>query len=254
MAAAASTNQKAYHYTDKPIANWDAINSSSIKSRYTIGKAGKPIGFWYAYGTTWKNLVNSSKVTYKYAFNLPEDSFITISDKPDPSKILQLTTIDELKEFLELTGVGSFMKTPEEIKGEHNYEAATMGGNSDDEEEHNYEAAIIGNGDEERLPIVNWPEYWESISKLYGGIEFKGELIRPRSNKFIPKENIIEDEATGEQINISWLRKLDIPSGVIFDPKRFFGGEPPSALLQTGGKRRRTVRHRNRKQRRTVRR
>ena len=66
------------------------------KEMFIIGKKGKPIGFWYAYGNEWKDLYvklnpKCDKV-WNYEFQIPNDTFVQLISKNTikKNKILQL--------------------------------------------------------------------------------------------------------------------------------------------------------------------
>ena len=76
----------------------------------------------------------------------------------------------------------------------------------------------------DRLSLFDWRAFWETVSKLVGGVEFQEDLLD------IKKWNDLE---------LIWTGPIAIHSGVIFKPSIFRGGILIEQLrMQTaGGKR-----------------
>lgn len=112
--SAAVAGSEAYHFSKRPLTEWGEFASGNVKSRTKIGNAGKPIGFWYAYNTTWSNTLTSSGESvgaYKYRFLLRE--FTDDPSIPNPSAILRLSAAN-FDVFMEKYLDPKFVTSPKE--------------------------------------------------------------------------------------------------------------------------------------------
>ena len=74
------------HYSKKELT--ELKNEGTRNQIRYHSSSGKPDGFWYAYGETWKQLINSGKagrnkanISFRYEFRLPDSAFVeTIAD------------------------------------------------------------------------------------------------------------------------------------------------------------------------------
>ena len=101
MAAEASSHTL-YHYTSQKIKEFH----NNPKDQVLISHYGKPMGFWYAYGTNWRNIVKEGKtgrssntVALRYEFTLPDNAFVTELKSATKDTIFQLSA-SNLDEFM----------------------------------------------------------------------------------------------------------------------------------------------------------
>lgn len=71
----------------------------------------------------------------------------------------------------------------------------------------------------DKISRYNWTDFWDSVSHVFGGIEFLNDIF---------------DIKQWEDIPIIWTSKIEVHSGVIFNPVSFRGGIIP--VLQAGGR------------------
>jgi hypothetical protein len=264
-----------YHISKREIGSWGNFSPSNRKSRTKIGAEGKPIGFWYAHNTSWENITKSEKVdagTYKYKFSVVYSFSV---DSPSPTSVLMLTA-DNFDAFLKKYHTKSFIVPPKKLIEKLIYQYFYEGDSALipvlpeevqeklSEVEGDYEAGrkilkVMKNGNiiidnkpvndlaakgmidaikmvDESLITYDWPNFWNSVSRDFAGVEFDKSLIFPRKSPRIFKT------VDGDVIEVSWLRKLDIVSGCIFDPQTYLHRSPSE--FKVGGRRKTRRRHR----------
>jgi hypothetical protein len=252
------------HYSTSKLA---ALKSDTLDQAKLAVIHGKPTGFWYAYGTNWKNIVNSGKAgrntsttAFRYEFRLPESAFITNVAAVSRDSILELSQ----------SNLDAFMK--KYAKDKYRYSATNLLERAFTLFMMDGESAVlseISNMDEE------FADFCDRLMDLNG---FDPKKVAKKVNTTFPhiisefapsKEALASDQmltydwtsfwadvsktlggvefhadlfatdAWGD-IALPWTSKLDIRSGVIFHPATFRNGVLTEQLRATvlGGRRR----------------
>lgn len=230
-AAVAAKEHHLIHYSSRPIETWGKIpkkseynDSLAMGMTRVTARTGKPFGLWYAYDEEWihhykpavlKNMLRSEEnkenaFAYKYAFTIP-DSVFTTDIREDPTKVLVLNSTNFvpflIKYFAPGLGTSKYRTWRDfwhgyEIKGRYNsgVKDAFLGV---DFQEDLVELGRLGKSDP---------------SKLTMAIEYKGEM---------------------KNVDVGFLKFLEIRSGVLFHPERILDSPPSKYLVaaREGGRR-----------------
>jgi hypothetical protein len=275
---AAESERILIHYSKKKLIELKNEGTGN-QMRYHFS-SGKPNGFWYAYGETWKKEINSGKArrdkentSFKYEFRLPESTFVSTIADTSPDTIFELSS-ENLDEFMQ-----HFVKKEHHIymtKNEIIEHALFM-------KAHDGDSTILT-----ELSVVN-PVFMTEYRKLKKQmaakkIKNKSEIEKTFSellSTFSPShkalmgdrislfdwrefwktvsesvggiefhENLLTID-TWNDLHLTWTGPIAIHSGVIFKPSIFRGGILIEQLrIQTAGGKRYT---RKKKSKRTTR-
>jgi len=256
------------HYSKNKLSELGSYTRSQAK---LLAIYGKPMGFWYAYGEDWKNVVNAGKggrnktnSTFRYAFTLPESTFITnvIDASPDSIFELSQSNHDEFmkkyskdeyrtsKDMILELAFGSFIMEGESAVLNEIFDMDNDFSVFCDKLRDDNDPDIIKIIEKTKITFPNiidqfspsdralaadhivmydWMKFWEDVSDTLGGIEFHTDLF---------------DIDIWNDIYLPWTSKLDIRSGVIFHPDTFRNGIIMEQMRATvfGGKKRYTLR------------
>ena len=287
---AASSSRTIVHYTPNKITR---LRSSTQEQLGVLRHSGKPMGFWYAYGTNWRNLIeagragqkrNTKNIGYRYDVPIPEEAFVTDVASITPNVILELSasnlddfmerfhrdeyqpklSIEEtinaalerwaqegdshvLQEMAKKDSTDTFDAFLDEMREamdtNDNNERIDLEGLIEITHDRYYELFMENPPSEaariaDDIGTYDWVSFWDGVSSSVGGVEFHEDLF-----------TITEWKG----ISLTWTDKLDIHSGVIFDPATFRDGVLKEYILQMdpvpakGGRRGRTRRGRGRK-------
>jgi hypothetical protein len=114
MSAAVATTD-VYHFTKREIKSWGDFDAQNIKSRHKIGLSGKPIGFWYAYASSWRTALagmsGAPANVARFKYKLPLHGFTEDPASDSPTMILRLSQAN-LKTFLQTFHKPEFFVDP----------------------------------------------------------------------------------------------------------------------------------------------
>lgn len=275
---AAESERTLVHYSKKKLTELENEGTSN-QMRYHFS-SGKPNGFWYAYGETWKKEINSGKArrnkentSFKYEFRLPESAFVSTIADTSRDTIFELSSRN-LDEFMQ-----HFVKKEHHIsmtKNEIIEHALFM-------KAHDGDSTILT-----ELSGVN-PVFMTEYRKLKKQmtakkIKNKSEIEKTFSellSTFSPSHKALKGDRlslfdwrefwktvsesvggiefhedlltidTWNDLHLTWTGPIAIHSGVIFNPSTFRGGMLIEQLrIQTAGGKRYT---RKKKSKRTTR-
>lgn len=282
---AAELTRTLIHYSKKKLIKLENEGTRN-QIRYHLS-SGKPNGFWYAYGETWKKEINSGKArrdkentSFKYEFRLSESAFVSTIADTSRDTIFELSS-GNLDEFMQhfVREEHRISMTKEEII-EHALTVKVSEGDS----------TILT-----ELSDVNpvFMEYYEQLGdRIFNGkkINLKNEIKKINKiitkfpellSTFSPSQNALEGDGlflfdwrafwgtvsesvggiefhedlltidTWNDLHLTWIRPIAIHSGVIFKPSTFRDGILIKQLqIQPAGGKRYT---RKKKSRRTTR-
>lgn len=281
---AASASERIFHYTPKKITAFQNRPRDQLK---LLAIHGKPLGFWYAYGTNWKNLVESGKtdrsrntVALQYEITLPEEAFISDVEEASPNTILKLSA-GNLDSFMTRFHKDSYRTSKKEII----HQAFVKFVEESDSAVLNELAETDNTGmfhehlDEIREEIANVndpnnpPDYeneaYEYFFELFEKVDPSPAALR--SDQMLNYDwtafwkNVASSVGGVEfhtnlfsiqewkKLWLPWTDKLDVRSGVIFHPSTFRDGILVEQILmvdpvaEKSGGRRRTRRNKSRK-------
>lgn len=275
---AAESKRILIHYSKKKLIELENEGTSN-QERYHVS-SGKPNGFWYAYGETWKKEINSGKArrdkentSFKYEFILPESAFVKTIADISRDTIFELSS-GNLDEFMQ-----HFVKREHHIsmtKNEIIEHALSM-------KKFEGDSTILT--ELLRVKPLFMTEY-KNLKKQMAGkkIKNKSEIERTFSellSTFSPSQKALKGDRlslfdwrafwktvsesvggiefhedlltidTWNNLDLTWTRPIAIHSGVIFNPSTFRGGMLIEQLrIQTAGGKRYT---RKKKSKRTTR-
>ncbi len=130
MSAAVATPTEAYHFSKREIVHWGNFTALNKTSRSKIGKTGKPVGFWYAYATTWANTISGmgsvAMNTLKFKYKFPLHGFTDDVSSTDSSLILRLSN-SNLQAFLMAFHKPEFFVEPRKLLDQLMYEYLVNG-------------------------------------------------------------------------------------------------------------------------------
>ena len=275
---AAESERILIHYSKKKLIKLENEGTGN-QMRYHFS-SGKPNGFWYAYGETWKKEINSGKArrdkentSFKYEFRLPESAFVSTIADTSGDTIFELSS-ENLDEFMH-----HFVKEEHHIymtKNEIIEHALSR-------KAHDGESTILT-----ELSVVNpvfMTEYRKLKKQMVGKkIKNKSEIEKTFSellSTFSPSQKALKGDRlslfdwrafwktvsesvggiefhedlltidTWNDLHLTWTGPIAIHSGVIFKPSIFRGGILIEQLrIQTAGGKRYT---RKKKSKRTTR-
>ena len=272
---------QAVHYTNSKI---NVVRNTASRTQIqTSMRSHKPVGFWYAYDNEWKrHFYRNGAALWKYTIDLRASDFTNDINSPNVHKILKLDSTN-FAPFVAIYGK-ELSFTPKEILNSLIYKRQTQGDETLDfllgAEGGNNAAEVSGNlirikeelqqvaageidvddMDEEDIVGIleliergayedyDWFAFWGRIQEAYGGVEFSKDLLELK--------NIPNPDNESQSLDVSWLSRLDIRSGVIFKPSVFLRDRiPVGEEVKAGGGRRtaRNLRNRRRGSRRTLR-
>ena len=117
----------AYHISKREIKSWGNFSEENTKSRTKIGSSGKPIGFWYAYDSSWSNAHGPATHSVgEFKYRIPLGEFADDPYYPAPAKILRLNK-DNFDDFLLAFHKTEFFKDPCSLLDSLVVEAAIKG-------------------------------------------------------------------------------------------------------------------------------
>lgn len=280
---AAASSRTLFHFTPKKITAFHNAPQDQLK---LLALHGKPLGFWYAYGTNWRNLVETGKtgrsantVAFRYKITLPEESFVTEVKSATPDTILVLSTLN-LDAFMKRFHSKKYRYSAEKVIRDA-FRVFTEDGDSNvlrelaEEDKTGEFRAFL---DEARKEIEieedpdNLPDYgevaYESFSEFIDASHPSPEALRADGILTYNWASFWKDVASsigGVEFHtdlfaikewnglwLPWTDKLDVLSGVIFHPNTFHNGVLVEHILQVdpdaarNGGRRRTRRGRGR--------
>ena len=206
------------HFSSREILEWGKIpkqseynNSLAISRHRTAFRTGKPSGLWYAYADDWEKhhkptankklnafVIESrkDKFDYKYEFPVPESRF-TSSLEPNSEKILLLTP-DNFQEFLQqfgAPGVRSKRKTWVDFWQGYTFEKTG--------------------------------EHVKGVQDKFAGVDFSQELVDFAPEGMKLRFSFDDHGATKTaDVDVSFLKYLEIRSGCIFHPEILFPEGP----------------------------
>jgi hypothetical protein len=221
--AAAGEKRHLVHFSSRAIEEWGKIpkkseynDSLKISMSRIAARTGKPMGIWYAYDTSWvahyKNSVNKNPLlSPKNKANWFSHKYVfDVADDKFTTDINPAPT-----KILELSNAnfGDFLAK--------------------------YEAPGV------KSSKKTWREFWDGLKDKFAGIEFKAEIatMKPDSTGKIPIK--VDDEGVEKIVDASFLKFLEIESGVIFHPEAILSGVPSDYLVRNSGGRRTTRRKRS---------
>lgn len=289
---AASGSRTIIHFTDQKIKTLQ--NTPTNSQRRLLKQLGKPFGFWYAYGTNWKNLVeknpsgkktghSANTIALRYDIQLPEEAFVSEVNHAGSDTILMLSA-DNLEAFMERFHRDTYRYSTDQIIGMAFYifgkdgESAILNELADIDETGEFRAYL--DDIHERLDEEEEPEYAEEASDRFSELF---DLVNP-SREALQNDRILSYDWSSfwegvarsiggvefqsdlfaiEEWNklwLPWTSKLDVRSGVIFYPSKFRNNTLVEQIIKvdpikSGGRRRtRRGRIRHQKKRRTYRR
>ena len=263
---AAESERVLIHYSKKKLIELE--NEGTNNQRRYHFSSGKPDGFWYAYGETWKKEINSGKArrdkentSFKYEFRLPESAFVSTIADTSRDTIFELSS-ENLDEFML-----RFVREEHHIpitKNEIIEHALYM-------KAHDRDSRILT-----ELSGVNpvFMTEYKKLKKQMAGkkIKNKSEIEKTFSellSTFSPSQAALKGDRlslfdwrafwktvsesvggiefhenlltidTWNDLHLTWTRPIAIHSGVIFNPSTFRGGMLIEQLRiqTTGGKR-----------------
>lgn len=248
---AAESERILIHYSKKKLIELENEGTSN-QMRYHFS-SGKPNGFWYAYGETWKKEINSGKArrdkentSFKYEFRLPESAFVSTIADISRDTIFELSS-GNLDEFMQ-----HFVKKEHHIsmtKNEIIEHALFM-------KAHDGDSAILT--ELSRVNSVFMTKY-KNLKKQMADkkIKNKSEIEKTFSellSTFSPSQKALKRDRlslfdwrafwktvsesvggiefhedlltidTWNNLELTWTRPIAIHSGVIFNPSTFRGG------------------------------
>lgn len=210
----------------KPMGLWYAYGEE-WKNVVNAGKAGR----------------NKNATTFRYEFTLPESTFIENFEDESPDKIFELSQ-SNFDVFMEKYAKDEY-RTSKDMILEKALTSMAMDGESAvlkelsskdkafvkfvkrairedrdieeiiDEIKENFPKIFAELSPSNKaleldyILIYDWANFWEDVSKTWGGIEFYADLF---------------EIDTWRGISLPWTSKLDIRSGVIFYPSTFRKG------------------------------
>ena len=252
---AAELTRTLIHYSKEELTNLKNEGTRN-QIRYHLS-SGKPNGFWYAYGETWKKEINEKKTSrdekntsFKYEFRLPESAFVSTIAAAKPNTIFVLSS-GNLNEFMQ-----HFVR-----------EEYRISMTKEDIIAHALEM-MLQDGDSVILTELSCKNkvFKKHYKKLEARIErgkeivFENEIetlittIKKLSSTFSPSQNALEADGlflfdwrafwetvsesvggiefhenllkidTWNDLHLTWTRPIAIHSGVIFKPSTFRDG------------------------------
>lgn len=276
---AASTSRTIFHFTPKKITAFQNSPKDQLK---LLRIHGKPLGFWYAYGTDWKNLVEKEKtgrsrntVALKYEMTLPEEFFVSDIEKATPNTIFELSDAN-LDAFMKRFHQDDYLFSKKEIIRQAFIKFVQDGGSAvlNELTEADNTGTFQEHLDEIQEEISNLndmnnlPDYEKEAYKYYSELfeEVDPSPAALRSDQILNYDwttfwKNIASSVGGVEFHtnlftikewnglwLPWTDKLDVRSGVIFHPSEFGDGIVVEQILtvdpvaEKSGGRRRTRR------------
>ena len=242
---AAESERTLIHYSKKELT--ELKNDGTRNQIRYHSSSGKPDGFWYAYGETWKQLINSGKAgrnkantSFRYEFRLPESAFVETIADASTDTIFKLSAGNR-NEFMQ-----QFVREEHHIskaqmiesafivkiqEGDSAILAELLAANPKFKRDHTKLKKRLLRGEEinfekeinnlstfspsqralrgDGLFLFNWRAFWKTVSESVGGVEFQEDLLT------IDKWN---------DLHLTWTQPIAIHSGVIFHPTTFRDG------------------------------
>lgn len=248
---AASGSKTIVHYTDQKIKTLQNVPTDS--QRRLLKEFGKPFGFWYAYGTNWKNLIEKNtpskktghsvnSVALRYEAELPEEAFVSQVHLAGPDTILILSA-DNLDAFMTRFHKDNYIHSTDQIIGRAFYELMTQGDSAvlnelaEKDETGEFPAYL----DKIREDPDEEAEYAEEASERFPELF---DLVNPSREALLADHSLpydwssfwkkVADTMGGvefqkdlfdieewKEIWLPWTSRLDVRSGVIFRPSKF---------------------------------
>lgn len=260
---AAASSRTLFHYTSKKISSFHTSPPDQVK---LLARYGKPMGFWYAYGTNWRNLVEAGRagrsantVTLRYEVILPEEAFVTDVASATPSTIFELSA-STLDEFMERFHREEYQHPSEELISAAFYVFVTEGDSKTLEEvakqDKTGEFGAFLDKIREEMETQNEyedpPDYvelaFDRFSDLLTRIRPSTAALRADHLHDYDWEPFWEDVAASiggiefhtdlftipewNGVGLPWTDKLGVHSGVIFHPNTFRKGVLVEQILQ----------------------
>ena len=252
---AAESERVLIHYSKKKLTELENDGTSNQMSCHHSN--GKPNGFWYAYGETWKKEINEKKTSrdekntsFKYEFRLPESAFVSTIAAAKPNTIFELSS-ENLNEFMQRFVMKKhYISMTKNKIIKHALEMMLQDGDS----------AILT---ELSLKNDEFMDYYEQLdARIQSGeeIDFENEIttlittFKKLLSTFSPSQNALEADGlflfdwrafwetvsksvggiefhedlltidTWNDLRLTWTRPIAIHSGVIFKPSTFRDG------------------------------
>jgi hypothetical protein len=281
---ATASSRTLFHYTPNKITSF---HNSPKDQQLLLARYGKPMGFWYAYGTNWRNLVEAGRagrsvntVTLRYEVSLPEEVFVTDVASATPNTILELSA-QNLDEFMERFHRNEYQSSSEDIISAAFYGFVMEGSSAILKElsakDKTGELRAFLKEIQEEMETQNGyedpPDYTEiafdRFSDLFANSRPSSAALRADNTRDYEWGSFWEDVASSvggiefhtdlftiqewNGIWLPWTDKLSVHSGVIFHPNTFRNGVLVEHILQVepvrarAGGRRRTRKGRGRK-------
>lgn len=254
---AASASRTIFHFTPEKITAFQNRPKDQLK---LLAIHGKPLGFWYAYGTNWKNLVESGKidrsrntVALQYEMTLPEEAFVSDVESATSDTILELSAANldafmkrfhndayrySKKEIIHQAFV-KFVKEGDSAVLNELAEADNTGTFHEHLDEIREEIDNVNN-------LNNLPDYekeaYEYYSELFEHVNPSPAALRSDQILNYEWDKFWENVASSvggvefhtnlftihkwkkKKLWLPWTDKLDVRSGVIFHPSTFRDG------------------------------
>lgn len=276
---AASASRKLFHFTPKKITAFQNSPKDQLK---LLAIHGKPLGFWYAYDTDWKNLVEKGEtgrsmntVALKYEMTLPEEFFVSDIEKAKPNTIFELSYAN-LDAFMKKFHRDDYRSSENEIIRQAFIKFVKDGDSTvlNELAEADNTGNFIEHLDEIKEEIANLndqnnlPDYgneaYEYFFELFEQVDPSPEALRSDQILNYDWASFWENVASsvgGVEFHtnlftikkwnglwLPWRDQLDVRSGVIFHPSKFGDGILVEQILKVdpvatkSGGRRRTRR------------
>jgi len=281
---ASSASRTIYHFTPKKITAFQNKPRDQLK---LLAIHGKPLGFWYAYGTNWKNLVESGKtgrsrntVALQYEMTLPEEAFVSDVESATSDTILELSAAN-LDAFMTRFHNDAYRSSKKEIIHQAFIKFVKEGDSAvlNELAESDNTGMFHEHLDEIREEIANvddlnnLPDYeneaYEYFFELFEKVDPSPGALRSDQMLNYDWTTFWKNVASSvggvefhtnlftihewKKLWLPWTDKLDVRSGVIFHPSTFRDGIVVEQILmvdpvaEKSGGRRRTRHNKTRK-------
>lgn len=245
------------------------VNSLQTNLETTPPQGGKPNGFWYAYGTDWKNMVeakqlshlSSKKISLRYEVTLPDNVFVKNVGSITPNTILILSA-SNLDAFMKRFHKPAYKFSPASILESAFYRLIESGDSSilhevaKKDESGRFRDYLIEIQEEieatedpedildySELAAESFPELFENLHPSknalhrdnlhdYDWVAFWENVATSIGGVEFDTDLFSIEEWNG--IFLPWTSELDIYSGVIFHPSTFRDGEVIKQLVESG--------------------